>query len=91
MRAFCFVFFIKPDKVSFIVHFNHSGYFLGDFFMAGDNKTLFQKALGDANSLVAGTEDQNTTFVDLRDPIKGFFRGIADVATSVSRFVNRQF
>ena len=56
-----------------------------------DENTPFENALGKARSLVAGTEDQNKTFVDLRDPIKGFFRGIADVATSVSRFVNRQF
>ena len=61
--------------------------------MVDENKTPtpFENVLKNPRSLVAGTEDQNKTFVDLRDPIKGFFRGIADVATSVSRFVNRQF
>jgi aspartate aminotransferase len=44
----------------------------------------------DTFPLVRG-EHQQKNFFDLRGPIRGLFGAIADVATSVSRSVNRQF
>jgi aspartate aminotransferase len=69
-------------------------WFEGGFFMADEKEKgpIFDPAKPRETlfPLVRG-EDQQKNFFDLRDPIKGLFGAIANVATSVSRSVNRQF
>ncbi len=55
--------------------------------MVDENKTPtpFEKALGKASSLAAGTEDQNATIVDLGKPVRDAFENALGKARSLVR------
>jgi aspartate/methionine/tyrosine aminotransferase len=71
-------------------------WFEGGFFMADDNRTLFEKAVGNALSLAAAPRkkepivDQQETFVDLGQPILpaiGLIEKAANLVASAAAFV----